>query len=164
MLGLYDQKYSDAKLELQKVVKAIAEVKVSIKNVSEFLKGMNVKSSAYIRQEIENRNDEIARISAQIQELRGEPFEPLYPTCPQVKLEYQRILEDITKQRKECDVLEREVKELENEIEDSGYFIDALNKRLDAVDKSIARCASHLSTTPRASRKPYVSGWSYSTR
>lgn len=46
LLGLYDQKYSDAKLELQKVVKAIAEVKVSIKNVSEFLKGMNVKSSA----------------------------------------------------------------------------------------------------------------------
>ena len=138
LLGLYDQKYSDAKLELQKVVKAIAEVKVSIKNVSEFLKGMNVKSSAYIRQEIENRNDEIARISAQIQELRGEPFEPLYPTYPQVKLEYQRILEDITKQRKECDVLEREVKELENEIEDSGYFIDALNKRLDAMDKSIA--------------------------
>lgn len=138
LLGLYDQKYSDAKLELQKVVKAIAEVKVSIKNVSEFLKGMNVKSSAYIRQEIENRNDEIARISAQIQELRGESFEPLYPTCSQVKLEYQRILEDITKQRKECDVLEREVKELENEIEDSGYFIDALNKRLDAVDKSIA--------------------------
>lgn len=151
LLGLYDQKYSDAKLELQKVVKAIAEVKVSIKNVSEFLKGMNVKSSAYIRQEIENRNDEIARISAQIQELRNseviygfmvskpnQPFEPLYPTCPQVKLEYQRILEDITKQRKECDALEREVKELENEIEDSGYFIDALNKRLDAVDKSIA--------------------------
>lgn len=187
LLGLYDQKYSDAKLELQKVVKAIVEVKVSIKNVSEFLKGMNVKSSAYIRQEIENRNDEIARISAQIQELRGEPFEPqnqqiihignvanfnpssvtvvnscdispkdkeiikkededlverkvypLYPTYPQVKLEYQRILEDITKQRKECDALEREVKELENEIEDSGYFIDALNKRLDAVDKSIA--------------------------
>ena len=55
-----------------------------------------------------------------------------------MKLEYQRILEDITKQRKECDVLEREVKELENEIEDSGYFIDALNKRLDAMDKSIA--------------------------
>lgn len=184
LLGLYDRKYSDAKLELQKVVKAIAEVKVSIKNVSEFLKGMNVKSSAYIRQEIENRNDEIARISAQIQELRSEPIEPPkrqvcfiddvanvnpkvtlfrnsryvpkkfkallkkedldlleceeYPTYPQVKLEYQRIMEDITKQRKECDALEREVKELENEIEDSGYFIDALNKRLDAVDKSIA--------------------------
>lgn len=188
LLGLYDQKYSDAKLELQKVVKAIAEVKVSIKNVSEFLKGMNVKSSAYIRQEIENRNDEITRISAQIKELRNETIEPkkkldnieipiieghkfngalvvddfispeeekrikkkykelaeqiverkVYPLYPQVKLEYQRILEDITKQRKECDALEREVKELENEIEDSGYFIDALNKRLDAVDKSIA--------------------------
>lgn len=138
LLGLYDQKYSDAKLELQKVVKAIAEVKVSIKNVSEFLKGMNVKSSAYIRQEIENRNDEIARISAQIQELRSESFEPLYPTYPQVKLEYQRILEDITKQRKDCVALEREIKQLETEIEDSGYFIDALNKRIDALNRSIA--------------------------
>lgn len=193
LLGLYDQKYSDAKQELQNVVKSIAEVKVSIKNVSEFLKGMNVKSSAYIRQEIESRNDEIAWISAQIQELRGglfgaykrlnrdkqdnteiarverpkingalavddnispeveeslkKKYEELakqlveckaYRYYPKVKLEYQRIQEDITKQRKESDVLEREVKELEHEIEDTGYFIEALNRRLDALNKSIA--------------------------
>ena len=184
LLGLYDQKYSDAKLELQKVVKSIAEVKVSVKNVSEFLKGMNVKSSAYIRQVIEGRNDEIARISAQIQELRSGIFERqeqlvdikiaeidninpkatlvsnayispedkklvkkedeelverrVNPLYSKVKLEYQRILGDITRQRKESDALEREIKELENEIEDSGYFIDALNKRLTALNKSIA--------------------------
>lgn len=179
LLGLYDQKYSDAKQELQNVVKSIAEVKVSIKNVSEFLKGMDVKSSAYIRQEIESRNDEIAWISAQIQELRGDEshqyinighvaqhnvdarrvFHYFYPNIkkesdevemimtptllniekePKVKLEYQRIQEDITKQRKVSDVLEREVKELEHEIEDTGYFIEALNRRLDALNKSIA--------------------------
>lgn len=180
LLGLYDQKYSDAKLELQKVVKSIAEVKVSVKNVSEFLKGMNVKSSAYIRQVIEGRNDEIARISAQIQELRGAESQVAYINVahapqhnipprknnikylpdikkesdeeeitiapkpisvehePKLKLEYQRILGDITRQRKESDALEREIKELENEIEDSGYFIDALNKRLTALNKSIA--------------------------
>lgn len=179
LLGLYDQKYSDAKQELQNVVKSIAEVKVSIKNVSEFLKGMDVKSSAYIRQEIESRNDEIAWISAQIQALRGDEshqyinighvaqhnvdarrvFHYFYPNIkkesdevemimsptllniekePKVKLEYQRIQEDITKQRKESDVLEREVKELEHEIEDTGYFIEALNRRLDALNKSIA--------------------------
>ncbi len=179
LLGLYDQKYSDAKQELQNVVKSIAEVKVSIKNVSEFLKGMDVKSSAYIRQEIESRNDEIAWISAQIQALRGDEshqyinighvaqhnvdarrvFHYFYPNIkkesdevemimsptllniekePKVKLEYQRIQEDITKQRKVSDVLEREVKELEHEIEDTGYFIEALNRRLDALNKSIA--------------------------
>lgn len=137
LLGLYDQKYSDAKQELQNVVKSIAEVKVSIKNVSEFLKGMNVKSSAYIRQEIESRNDEIAWISAQIQALRGDESQD-EKREPKVKLEYQRIQEDITKQRKVSDVLEREVKELEHEIEDTGYFIEALNRRLDALNKSIA--------------------------
>lgn len=137
LLGLYDQKYSDAKQELQNVVKSIAEVKVSIKNVSEFLKGMDVKSSAYIRQEIESRNDEIAWISAQIQELRGDESQD-EKWEPKVKLEYQRIQEDITKQRKVSDVLEREVKELEHEIEDTGYFIEALNRRLDALNKSIA--------------------------
>lgn len=137
LLGLYDQKYSDAKQELQNVVKSIAEVKVSIKNVSEFLKGMDVKSSAYIRQEIESRNDEIAWISAQIQALRGDELQD-EKREPKVKLEYQRIQEDITKQRKVSDVLEREVKELEHEIEDTGYFIEALNRRLDALNKSIA--------------------------
>lgn len=137
LLGLYDQKYSDAKQELQNVVKSIAEVKVSIKNVSEFLKGMDVKSSAYIRQEIESRNDEIAWISMQIQALRGVESQD-EKREPKVKLEYQRIQEDITKQRKVSDVLEREVKELEHEIEDTGYFIEALNRRLDALNKSIA--------------------------
>ena len=158
LLGLYDQKYSDAKLELQKVIKSIAEVKVSIKNVSEFLKGMNVKSSAFIRQEIETRNDEIARITAQIKELRNTSENSelstvnsdlstaskprlcrlALPRTLNTKPEYQRLQADITKQRKECDLLEREIKELENEIEDSNYFIAALNKRLEAVNKSIA--------------------------
>lgn len=45
---------------------------------------------------------------------------------------------EIVRQRKECATLESEIKQLETEIEDSGYFIDALNKRIEAVRHSIA--------------------------
>ena len=166
LLGLYDQQYSDNKMELQQVIKSIAEIKVSIRNVGDFLQDPRTKSSAFIQGQIDHLNDDIEKITKQIQELRSSQFEsPVQnvkvthvrnpylnikeadnkivepvtkPLSPKIKLEYQRILEDIAHQRKDCDNLEREIKQLENEIEDSGYFIDALKKRIEAINKSIA--------------------------
>ena len=190
LLGLYDQKYSQAKLDLQATVKALAEVKVSIRNVGEFLQDPRTKSSAYIRSQIDTLNDEIARMSQQIQFLRsGDGEMPkinietahvsninpnatavqncfiidkpdskqkkdeneverrckpemvvVKPETWNLKLqpEHQRLQAEIVRQRKECATLESEIKQLETEIEDSGYFIDALNKRIEAVRHSIA--------------------------
>lgn len=193
LLGLYDQKYSQAKLDLQATVKALAEVKVSIRNVGEFLQDPRTKSSAYIRSQIDTLNDEIARMSQQIQFLRSGDGEtpkinigiahacninpnaitvinyyksddedssddvelrvvkPKPTNNPKLStdskpatlnsklnLEHQRLQAEIVRQRKECATLESEIKQLETEIEDSGYFIDALNKRIEAVRHSIA--------------------------
>ena len=141
LLGLYDQKYSDSKQELRDIAKAIAEIKVSIKNVGEFLQDPRCKSSAYIRAIIDRLNDEIEWISKQIQVLRHPEVEDesnLSASTTKLKLEYQRILDDITKQRKDCNRLEAEIKQLGNEIEDSIYFIDALMKRKEAINRSIA--------------------------
>lgn len=161
LLGLYDQKYSDAKLDLQRTQKAIAELKVSIRNVGEFLQDPKNKTSLYIRNKIESLNDEITWISHQIQNLRNGTEQHLYINMSQVaqlnpnptevtnyvlprltdvdsQPEYQRLQVDIAQQRKDCVALEREIKQLETEIEDSGYFIDALNKRVDALNRSIA--------------------------
>ena len=135
LLGLYDQRYSDAKQALRDTLKAIAETKVSIKNVGEFLQDPNCKSSAYIRDTIDRLNDDMAQMTKQILELRQEGSQAMEA---KLKLEYQRILEDITRQRKACDGLEREIKHLGNEIEDSGFFIDVLNKRKAAIEHSIA--------------------------
>ena len=181
LLGLYDTQYSDARQELQNTIKAIAEKKVSIKNVGEFLQAPRTKSSAFIRAEIDRLNAEIEDLGRKVQELRmAEPekkdqylliahTDNVNPNAsdvvnyyfddkkdlvekiatlpvvaksevvqPKLKLEYQRILDDITKQRKACDNLEREIFELENEIEDSEFFIAALTKRKEAIDHSIA--------------------------
>lgn len=196
LLGLYDQKYSQAKLDLQATVKALAEVKVSIRNVGEFLQDPRTKSSAYIRSQIDTLNDEIARMTQQIQflrsgempqvdtphinieiaqvsninpnanivinnyksddedssdevELRIVKSKPtnnpklstdskLSTLNSKLNLEHQRLQAEIVRQRKECATLESEIKQLETEIEDSGYFIDALNKRIEAVRHSIA--------------------------
>ena len=139
LLGLYDQKYSDSKQELRDTVKAIAETNVSIKNVGEFLQDARCKSSDFVRGMIDRLNEEIAGITNQIQELR----KPDVVDNPQgldmkQKLEYQRILEEITKLRKDSNSLEAEVKHLENEIEDSEYFIETLKRRKEAIDRSIA--------------------------
>ena len=137
LLGLYDQRYSEAKQELRNTQKAIAETKVSIKNVGDFLQDPRCKSSAFIRATIDGLNDEIGKITKQIQELRNPEPQPEPELYPKQKLEYKRILEDITRQRKECDKLEAEIKHLENEIEDSGFFIDALSKRKAAIERSM---------------------------
>lgn len=139
LLGLYDQKYSDSKQELRDTIKAIAETNVSIKNVGEFLQDARCKSSDFVRGMIDRLNEEIAGITNQIQELR----KPDVVDNPQgldmkQKLEYQRILEEITKLRKDSNSLEAEVKHLENEIEDSEYFIETLKRRKEAIDRSIA--------------------------
>lgn len=170
LLGLYDSKYSEAKEELQRTVKAIAEKKVSIKNVGEFFKDPRTKSSIFIRGEIERLNAEIESLTKKVQELRttepekaerfimvahADAFNPNVKDVinlinnknvhaepksseSKLKLEYQRLIEDITRQRKEADKLESEVKQLEREIEDTGYFIYALNTRMEAVNRSIA--------------------------
>ena len=139
LLGLYDQQYSDAKQQLRETVKAIAETKVSIRNVAEFLQDPRCRNSAFIRGMIDRLNEEIDGISTQIQQMRKtHEFNPQNSTDQKVKPEYQRILEDITRQRKDCDSLEREIKHLGNEIEDSIYFIEALNKRREAINHSIS--------------------------
>mgnify|MGYP002624113024 FL=1 len=135
LLGLYNQKYSDSKQELRNTVKAITETKVSIKNVGEFLQDARCKSSAFIRATIDRLNDEIAWITEQTQELR---HPETTATASKLKLEYQRILDDITKQRKDCDNLEAEIKHLGNEIKDSVFFIETLSKRKEAINRSIA--------------------------
>ena len=166
LLGLYDQQYSQAKQDLQTTIKDLSEIKVSIRNVGDFLQDSRTKSSAFIRGQIDRLNSEIEKLVQEVQNLRNEDpevkyldFEPIShlenlnpnaltvvesketrpkPVKSRIKLEYQRLQEDITRQRRDCDELEREVKQLENEIEDSNYFIDALNRRIEAVNHSIA--------------------------
>lgn len=137
LLGLYDQQYSQAKQDLQTTIRDLSEIKVSIKNVGDFLQDPRTKSSAFIRGQIDRLNNDIESLIKEVQNLRNNDSED-EPVNSKLKLEYQRIQEDITRQRKACDELEREMKQMENEIEDSNYFIDALNRRIEAVNHSIA--------------------------
>ena len=152
LLGLYDKQYSQAKQDLQITGKALSEVKVSIKNVGEFLQDPRTKSSAFIRGQIDRLNDEIEELTKQVRELRGIEFSnslvldkqntSLTDSKPstlnsKLKLEHRRLQEEISNLRKQSDDLEREVKQIENEIEDSNYFIDALTRRVDALNHSI---------------------------
>lgn len=138
LLGLYDNNYAEAKNELQSTVKSIAEKKVSIKNVGEFLKDPRTMTSLFLREKIDCLNDEIKEISRKVQQLREVPETLNEKSETKMKLEFQRLQADITAQRRDCDKLETEIKQLEHDIEDTGYFIEALNRRVAAVSHSIA--------------------------
>lgn len=60
------------------------------------------------------------------------------PLNVKLTLEYRRLQESITRQRKECDRLEADVLRIKNDIQDTAFFIDSLKRKRDAIEHSIS--------------------------
>ena len=132
LMGLYDESLSRAKLDKEALIKEIEEVTRAKKVAEEILVHPKTQSTLFLRSQIEKLNNEIADITAYVKRLRdGENASALKSR------EHQRLQDNITRQRKDCDTLEAEVLKIKNDIQDTTYFIDALKRKRDAVDHSI---------------------------
>lgn len=139
LLGVYNQNYSQAKLDLQVTQRKIEELKQSIKITGEFLKDKRTKSSQFIRDEIARLNREIEIISRLVKDSRQiDTDTQLAELSTKQKLEYQRMKDEITAQRRECGKLETVIQQFEEEIKDSRFFIDSLKKNIEDIKHSIA--------------------------
>lgn len=147
LMGLYDEKLSQAKLDHIAVVKRIDEVTQAIKITGDFLSDPKTKSSQFIRDQIDRLTEAIAQITDQVRSLRETA------TVQKVKqMEYQRFHQEIARQRKECDQLQSKIQSLTTDIQDSAYFIEALEQKVTALEHSIATRdyfdSLHLSLCP----------------
>lgn len=141
LMGLYDQQLSEAKLEQLAVGKKMEEVAQSIKITKEFLSDPQTQSTAFIRAQIDNLEADIHQITEQVKTLRNETEgRNTKQSLLSLKIpyEYQRIQQDIARQRSICVKLEDEIQQLKADLQDSRFFLAALQHKADAIERSIA--------------------------
>ena len=133
LLGLYNENLSSAKLELIDVTRKLSEKKESERIAREFLSNSRTQSSADIEKYIVNLTKQITDISNEISKLRKSNL-PVKKVAPS----YVGLQDEIAKLRQREVVLENEIAKLEADISDSNFFIQSLQKKLKALDNSIA--------------------------
>lgn len=133
LMGLYDEKLSEDKLEKIKLEDKIAELKQSIKITRQFLDDPVKQSPGFLLAQIDQLKKEMDDISEEVRKLReGETQREVQ------KLEYERMQGQVAALREQYQQVNDDIERLKADIRDSNYFIHALQKKIEAVDRSIA--------------------------
>lgn len=133
LMGLYDEKLSDDKLDKIKLEDKIAELKQSIKITRQFLDDPVKQSPGFLLAQIDQLKKEMGGISEEVRKLReGETQREVQ------KLEYERMQGQVAELREQYQQVNDDIERLKADIRDSNYFIHALQKKIEAVDRSIA--------------------------
>lgn len=133
LMGLYDEKLSDDKLDKIKQEDKIAELKQSIKITRQFLDDPVKQSPGFLLAQIDQLKKEMDGISEEVRKLReGETQREVQ------KLEYERMQGQVAELREQYQQVNDDIERLKADIRDSNYFIHALQKKIEAVDRSIA--------------------------
>lgn len=134
LMGLYDDKLSNAKLEQISLNKRIEEIAQSLKVSRELLPDSIQHSTEFIKDYIKNLTDEIQKLTESVRKLReGDVIDQkIY------SLEYQRLQNDVSSLRLKCGAIDENIARLKADIQDSTFFITTLQKKVASVDRSIA--------------------------
>lgn len=137
LMGLYDEHLSDAKLYRLKLKDRIEELKQNIKITRQFLDDPIKQSPAFLKEQIYHLRKEMEDISEEVKRLRESNLE-LESWNKNQKLEYQRMQEQVAGLRSQLATVDKDITHLKADIQDSTYFIHALQKKIEAVDRTIA--------------------------
>lgn len=139
LMGLYDDRLSDAKMSRLKLNERIDELKQAIKITGQFLDKPDKMSPGFIQQQIDTLKREINEISDEVKQLRNSELSTdLKPGSLNLKPEYERLQAEVATIRAELVSTEDEIARLQADIQDSNFFVRALQKKIEAVDRSIA--------------------------
>lgn len=133
LMGLYNYRLSDAKLELERLEKEIAVKRSEEKVMKDMLSASNAISSQYINNVIEGLTSEIESINAKVLSLRVKDKQE----AVKVKPEYEHIKQTIESLRHKKNNLTDEIGRLKAEIQDSEYFIRTLERKITSLTNSI---------------------------
>lgn len=135
LLGVYNEELYENKKRLVIVEKEFENIKSEIKATSLFFTDPFSLSPSHIRVAIENREKEISEIQNEIISIRNKEKDISYEKDS--KLLFQKLTEETINQRRIVTGVEQQINILHNEIEDSSFFIDTLNKKIKALKNSI---------------------------
>lgn len=135
LLGIYNQSLYDYKLELYNSEKELEEVKSEIRITKRFFPDNFSLNIEHLNTQIQSKEAEIQKIQHQIQDIRTGVKNIEFDKNTQ--LEFQRLQEDVIKQRDKVIELKNNIDLLKKEIIDSEYFIEALEDKYRSLDNSI---------------------------
>lgn len=135
LLGVYNEELYENKKRLISAEKEFEGIKGEIKATSHFFSDPLSLSPSHLVTAIQNREKDISAIQDEIVAIRNKEKEVNYEEGS--KLSFQKLTEDSIIQRKIVIDLEEQISFLNNEIEDSTYFIETLNKKIKALKNSI---------------------------
>ncbi|CAH0336810.1 hypothetical protein FVB9288_02532 [Flavobacterium sp. CECT 9288] len=135
LLGVYNEKLYENKKRLISAEKEFEGIKSEIKATSHFFSDPLSLSPVHLTTAIENREKDISDIQDEIVSIRNKEKEVNYEEGS--KLSFQKLTEDSIIQRKIVIDLEEQISFLNNEIEDSTYFVETLSKKIKALKNSI---------------------------
>ncbi|AZB00154.1 hypothetical protein EG359_11195 [Chryseobacterium joostei] len=135
LLGVYSEDLYENKKRLIIAEKEFESTKSEIKATSNFFTDALSLNPTHIETQIQNKEIEISSIQEEIIAIRTKEKEADYKE--DTKLEFQKLNEESIIQRKIVSELESTINILNNEIQDSEFFIETLNKKIKALKNSI---------------------------
>jgi len=135
LLGVYNEELYENKKRLISAEKEFENIKSEIKATSQFFSDPLALNPTHIYEAIQNREIEISAIQDEIASIRNKDKEVSYEGDSE--LSFQKLNQDSISQRKIVVDIENEINYLYNEIEDSTFFINTLNKKILALKNSI---------------------------
>ena len=135
LLGVYNEELYENKKRLISAEKEFEGIKSEIKATSHFFSDPILLNPSYLIISIENKEKEISLIQDEIVSIRNKNKKLNY--SDESKLSFQKLTEESIRQRKVVLDLDKQISSLNNEIEDSEYFVETLNKKIKALKNSI---------------------------
>ncbi|KAB2916460.1 MAG: hypothetical protein F9K23_07600 [Bacteroidetes bacterium] len=135
LLGVYNEELYENKKRLIVAEKELDDIKTEIKAASHFFSDEHLLNPEHIATVIANKEKEISEIQDEIVSIRNKEKEIKYETNS--KLLFQKLTDESIEQRKKVLNIEKDINILNNEIEDSSFFIETLNKKIKALKNSI---------------------------
>lgn len=135
LLGVYNEELYENKKRLTIAEKDFENVKNEIKAVKSFFSDPLTTSPSHIKVIIENKEKEISHIQDEIIAFRKARQEKNNTNT--LKFNFQELNKKAIRQRELVLSLEDEIDYLENEIQDTVFFIETLNNKIKALKNSI---------------------------
>ncbi|QBN20567.1 hypothetical protein E1750_02870 [Flavobacterium nackdongense] len=135
LLGVYNEELYENKKRLISAEKEFEGIKSEIKATSHFFSDPLSLNPGHLITSIENKEKEISAIQDEIVSIRSKNKKLNYREDS--KLSFQKLTEESILQRKVVLDLDEQISFLNNEIEDSAYFVETLNKKIKALKNSI---------------------------
>jgi hypothetical protein len=135
LLGVYNQELYDNKQRKVEIDRELDDIKKELKVIRKFVHNPHDLVSSHILSKIDNKEKERFKNEEELIKLKEANKKVRYTL--KTRLEFEELNEQAIIQRIQVSDLDSKIRSYQFEIEDSKYFIEALKRKIKAVNNSI---------------------------